>query len=77
MPQADNTDAVREPFPSKTSQVSLVYGRLTRSEKLSIRSLMPENGVIFSDGIESDRLDFNSGTEVQITVADRTGRLIV
>jgi len=69
--------AVREPFPSKTSQVSLVYGRLTRSEKLSIRSLMPENGVIFSDGIESDRLDFNSGTEVQITVADRTGRLIV
>jgi NAD kinase len=69
--------AVREPFPSRTSQVSLVYGHLARSETLRLRSLMPENGVIFSDGIEADRLDFNSGTEARITVADRTGRLIV
>ncbi len=69
--------AVREPFPSRTTQVSLVYGHLTRSEQLKVRSLMPENGVIFSDGIENDRLDFNSGTEVQIAVADRLGRLIV
>jgi NAD kinase len=69
--------AVREPFPSRTSQTSLVYGRLTTSERLSIRSLMPENGVIFSDGIEADRLDFNSGTEARITVAERQGRLVV
>ena len=57
--------------------MNLVYGRLTRSERLSVRSLMPENGVIFSDGIEADRLDFNSGTEVQIAVAEREGRLVV
>ncbi|MBR1282810.1 sugar kinase [Bradyrhizobium sp. AUGA SZCCT0177] len=69
--------AVREPFPSRTSQVHLVYGELTGSERLSVRSLMPENGVIFSDGIEADRLEFNSGTEAQITVADRVGRLVV
>jgi NAD kinase len=69
--------AVREPFPSRTSQTSLVYGRLTKSQHLSVRSLMPENGVIFSDGIEADRLDFNSGTEVQIALAEREGRLIV
>jgi len=69
--------AVREPFPSKSSQVSLIYGHLTRSEQLRVRSLMPENGVIFSDGIEADRLDFNSGTEAEISVADRQGRLIV
>ena len=69
--------AVREPFPSKMSQVGLVYGRVTHSEELRIRSLMPENGVIFSDGIEADRLEFNSGTEAQVTVADRVGRLIV
>jgi NAD kinase len=69
--------AVREPFPSRTSQVSLVYGRLEKSETLRLRSLMPENGVIFSDGIEADRLDFNSGTEARITVAERRGRLIV
>ena len=43
LPQAWDSDelrfAVREPFPSKTTQVSLVYGRLTRPEKLSVRSL--------------------------------------
>jgi NAD kinase len=69
--------AVREPFPSRTSAVNLVYGELGRGEQLSIRSLMPENGVIFSDGIEADRLEFNSGTEAQIAIADREGRLVV
>src|SRR5579871_61115 len=80
-PQACDSDelrfAVREPFPSRSSQASLVCGRLARSETLKLRSLMPENGVIFSDGIEADRLDFNAGTEAQITVAERQGRLIV
>jgi NAD kinase len=69
--------AVREPFPSKVSQTNLVVGRLVQAERLSVRSLMPEDGVIFSDGIEADRLDFNSGTEAQIMVAERTGRLVV
>jgi NAD kinase len=69
--------AVREPFPSRSSQTSLVFGRVTNSQQLSVRSLMPENGVIFSDGIEADRLDFNSGTEVQVALAKRVGRLIV
>jgi hypothetical protein len=69
--------AVREPFPSRTSQVTLICGQLGKTEELRIRSLMPENGVIFSDGIEADRLEFNSGAEVRITVAERRGRLIV
>jgi hypothetical protein len=69
--------AVREAFPSKTSQTKLVCGRLTRSEGLRLRSLMPENGVIFSDGIETDRMEFNSGAEAQITVAERQGKLVV
>jgi NAD kinase len=69
--------AVREPFPSLKSQTTLVCGQLSKTEELRIRSLMPENGVIFSDGIEADRLEFNSGSEVRITVADRQGRLIV
>lgn len=69
--------AVREPFPSKASQTQLVFGRLAQGEQLRLRSRMPENGVIFSDGIEADRLDFNSGTEAQIALADRQGRLVV
>ncbi len=39
-------------------------------------SLMPENGVIFSDGIESDFLEFTSGITATISVADRVGHLV-
>lgn len=69
--------AVREPFPSRNSQVNLVCGSLAGADDLRLRSLMPENGVIFSDGIEADRLDFNAGTEAIIGIAERQGRLIV
>lgn len=69
--------AVREPFPSKTSQVTLAFGEIKSHEALLLRSLMPENGVIFSDGIEADYLQFNSGTQATITVAERRGRLVV
>jgi hypothetical protein len=37
---------------------------------------MPENGVTFSDGIEADFLDFNSGITATIGVADRVGQLV-
>jgi hypothetical protein len=40
------------------------------------RSLMPENGVIFSDGIESDFLEFTSGVTASISVADKQGQLV-
>ncbi|EXI70384.1 MAG TPA: NAD(+)/NADH kinase [Candidatus Accumulibacter phosphatis] len=69
--------AVREPFPSRTSQTSLVLGRVGANEKLTLRSLMPESGVIFSDGIEADYLGFSSGMVARIGVADRSGRLVV
>jgi hypothetical protein len=42
-----------------------------------IESVMPENGVIFSDGIEGDYLHFNSGTVATIGVAERKANLIV
>ena len=68
--------AVREPFPSKTSSTELVYGRVMRGSKLTVRSLMPEGGVIFSDGIEADYLAFSSGTTAEIGVAATRGTLI-
>jgi hypothetical protein len=37
---------------------------------------MPENGVIFSDGIEADFLDFTSGITASISVADKVGQLV-
>ena len=68
---------VREPFPSKTSATSLVFGKVTVGQPLALVSLMPEGGVIFSDGIESDFLHFNSGTEATIALAGEQGNLVV
>ena len=68
---------VREPFPSKTSSATIVFGRVTAREPLVLVSQMPEHGVIFSDGIESDFLEFRSGTRAIITVAEKQGRIVV
>jgi NAD kinase len=68
---------VREPFPSTTSQAGLVMGKVTDGEPLTVVSLMAESGVIFSDGIESDYLDFNAGTRAVISPAAKKGKLVV
>lgn len=68
--------AVREPFPSVSTGAELVFGTADAQTPLKVRSLMPENGVIFSDGIESDYLAFNSGVEATVSVAERVGRLV-
>ena len=44
---------------------------------MRITSEMPENGVIFSDGIEADFLEFNAGTTAAVALAERRGRLVV
>lgn len=68
--------AVREPFPSVATKTSLVFGTTNSRNPMKVLSLMPENGVIFSDGIESDFLAFNSGVVATISVAERVGHLI-
>ncbi|MBN2825123.1 MAG: hypothetical protein JXQ76_07370 [Campylobacterales bacterium] len=68
---------VREPFPSKYSQTNIVFGKISEEFTFSIASLMPENGVIFSDGIEKDFLEFNSGTTATISIAQKRGCLVV
>lgn len=68
---------VREPFVSKISSAQLVFGKIDRSRPLRLISQMPENGVIFSDGIEKDYLEFNSGTEAAVTIAEKKGYLVV
>jgi hypothetical protein len=67
---------VREPFPTRTTGASLVFGRVTAETPLILESQMAENGVIFSDGIEKDFLEFNSGTRAQIGLAERQGVLV-
>lgn len=68
---------VREPFLSKMSQIGIGYGIITGNKKLTIESNMPTKGVIFSDGIESDFLNFNSGSIAEIGIADEKANLII
>ena len=37
---------------------------------------MPANGVIFSDGVESDFLNFNSGSIANIGIAKEQAKLV-
>jgi hypothetical protein len=68
---------VREPYPSRASQADIVIGRIAHAEQMILVSQMPENGVIFSDGIESDYVEFNSGTQAAIGVGEKQGLLAV
>lgn len=68
---------VREPFPSRTTRTEMVFGCVSDQAPLEIESLMPERGVIFSDGFENDFLEFNAGTKARIRRAERQGRLVV
>lgn len=68
--------SVREPFVSKTSGAKIVFGEIGARDELEIVSLMPQEGVIFSDGIEADALEFNSGAIARIGVAKRALHLV-
>lgn len=68
---------VREPYPSRITSASIVIGRVFNTQPMTIVSQMPENGVIFSDGIEADYLEFNSGTRATINVAEKHGLLVM
>jgi len=68
---------VREPFSSKMSQTNIGYGVITGKKKLRVESHMPIKGVIFSDGIESDFLNFNSASVVEIGIADEKANLVL
>ena len=68
---------VREPYPSRTTQARLVIGKIAEGGRMRVISEMPDNGVVFSDGIEADYLAFNSGTEATIGVAQKQGVLVL
>ena len=69
--------AVREPFRSRHSSADLVAGELGSEDELVIGSQMPTDGIIFSDGIEMDFLEFASGTIARFSVSSQHARLVV
>ena len=68
---------VREPFASRASGAEIVAGSVDEDTPLSIESRMPRNGVIFSDGVETDYLAFNSGAIASIGVAREVANLVI
>lgn len=67
---------VREPFASRHSRAGLVAGIVEQEGEVVLESLMPSGGVIFSDGMEEDRIAFNSGARATIRAAGRRARLV-
>ena len=51
-------------------------GILGPGEELSLQSLMPSGGVIFSDGMEADFLNFNSGSSAVVHAAEQRAHLV-
>lgn len=68
---------VREPFVSRHSQAGIVAGSILPTSPLAIESQMPSGGVIFSDGVEADHLDFNSGAIADIGIAPEQANLVI
>ena len=64
------------PLPRLANR-SLVAGTIDSNRELILESLMPEGGAIFSDGIEDDYLEFNSGSTVHISLAAQQANLVV
>lgn len=67
---------VREPFPSVATATSLEAGALEEGATLSLRSEMDDDGTIFGDGIEADRLEFGFGVRAEVGVAPQRLRLV-
>ncbi|MEM7244562.1 MAG: hypothetical protein AAF533_04425 [Acidobacteriota bacterium] len=67
---------VREAWPSRATGAELVEGKLGRRDELVLRSRMDHGGVIFGDGIESDRLRFGWGRRLTVGLARQRLRLV-
>ncbi len=66
---------VREPFRSRETEAGLVAGLLAPGAELTLESLMPSGGAVFSDGIEADFLAFDSGATAVVRAAPERARL--
>lgn len=68
---------VREPFASKHSRTSIAAGLVAPQTDVTFESLMPSGGVIFSDGVEADFVQFNAGATAHVRAAAQRARLVV
>jgi hypothetical protein len=67
---------VREAWPSETYGADVTEGIIDDGAELLVTSALDEGGVVFGDGIESDRLEFRWGVSARIGVARERLRLV-
>ena len=68
---------VREPWPSAATGTTLTEGSLSDDEQLVVRSELSDGGVVFGDGIETDRLTVGWGQRIDVGIADRVLHLVL
>jgi hypothetical protein len=66
----------REPWPSVSTGAELGEGDVPERETLEVFSEMNEDGVLFGDGIEDDRISFSFGRCATLRVAEERLRLV-
>jgi len=66
----------REPWPSISTGAELGEGDVPERETLEVSSEMNEDGVLFGDGIEDDRIPFGFGRSATLRVAEERLRLV-
>jgi NAD kinase len=66
----------REPWPSVSTQAELAAGELAAEAALEVVSEMNDDGVLFGDGIEDDRIAFAFGRCATLRVADERLQLV-
>lgn len=67
---------VREAFPSRVTGTKVQEGTIGDDDELAVVSEMDENGVLFGDGIEGDRLELPFGAQVKIACSERVLQLV-
>jgi hypothetical protein len=68
---------VREAFPGSSFATSLTEAIVSAAGVVEIVSEMSDDGVVFGDGIEEDRIVFGWGSRLRVRVASRQLRLVV
>jgi hypothetical protein len=68
---------VREPFPSVSTGTQVASGLIEPGNDLELVSEMNDDGVLFGDGIEDDRVLFQWGMRVQLRPAEVKLRLVL
>ncbi|NUN51956.1 MAG: NAD(+)/NADH kinase [Planctomycetaceae bacterium] len=67
---------VREAWPSVATGTSLTQGIIPAGRSVDIVSEMDDDGVLFGDGIETDRIEFSWGRKVSLHAAPTRLRLL-